>query len=242
MSGNRINRAGRGRKGPRGGRMAENNVQREIRGKIKKEQEMILKGCRIFLPSMPPEFTTNPWNQLTVSIGALTVVTVDSVVETLKTQLNIDLPELQTVVVRIHSVRIWAPLVGFNVAIPLSPLTATFFDLISPFTSDAAQPVLEQFRDFPDQVRRAAIGFVWPLAQQAQALAGGTRQICRISPTGATATNPNVVYVRLWWRPRPPASPINKDEIEEPPGSSTNSYQGMLGEFEVLNIGGNRNE
>lgn len=193
---------------------------------------MILRGCRIQVPSHPPEFTTNPWNQLTVAIlSASGTVSLTNVRNALKTQFGIpggDEGGLQ-IVLRIHSMRFWSEIVPQNSTNSLGHVTVRFMDLIQSNSSTAAeQPVLEEYRDYPDQVRRSAVGFVWPLAQQSQAFAGATSQIlCRFAAAGVCT-----IYVRLWWRPLQGALPTVQENIRPREENS----EDFLGGFETLRL------
>lgn len=217
--------------GPQRGRRPKGRIKQVAHREVRKEQQMILRGHRISVPSHPPEFTTNPWNQVTVSftlfvnnLGTATVFTY------LRTQLGLN--QNQPVVMRIHSMRIWSPLVSQNAGTSLGRITVRFLDFVRTQSSFPNNIILEEYRDYPDQVRRAAVGFVWPLSHQSHALIPETGGAL-VEISARPPDEPYTFYVRVWWRPGSASVPTRPEELvgKSPSESDEGKSQCGCGEF-----------
>lgn len=175
-----------------------------IRKLLRKERELIENGKVIRVNPHPPEFVSIPWHEVTVrSQNTVPSFNAFSVIALLRDQLH--LSSNQGVDVRLRTCRVWAPLVSFNGG-PLGSLRVRFHSLVPVTAPDSVPipqyPLLRDLIDYPDQTRRACLGFEWPISQQSISLS-----------TVATVTGPSIieitegattgllVYFRLWWRP-----------------------------------------
>jgi hypothetical protein len=193
------------RKARGGGRGSAGNSSRSL-------VSLIQNGKRLKPSPHPPEFTSQPWFQLTVRMQDLIADnTVLSVLDNLSTQLSGGSPivDVTEIVFRLRSVRIWGALVAMNSSSHLQPVVVRFNNVeLTPRLTGSIVSVfsnnLETFTDYPDQVSRASVGFEWPMAQQALSL--GT------NATGSAVTNQtlftvlsgagpgSIAYVNLLWR------------------------------------------
>lgn len=186
----------------------------------------IQDGRRLRPMAHPPEFVSLPWFQLTVRMENLSVNnTVGTVATALQTQLGLQrVPATQpagSFQFRLHSIRVWGPLVAMNATTSLSPLTVSFYNvsfqpkLVGSTTIVLQDNILESFTDYPDQVSRASVGFEYPVAQQAVSLGveanpgpGATRDPILFQLSQGAGVG-SVAYVRLLWRPSaPPTNPV----------------------------------
>lgn len=180
------------------------NHSKNIRRQLKKQRELVENGKRLRVSSHPPEFVAIPWHEVTVrSQKAASSFNVFSLITLLRDQLH--LSSNQGVDVRLRTVRIWGPLVPFTAG-PLSSLRVRFHSLVpvtAPDTVPVPQyPLLRDIIDYPDQTRRAALGFEWPIAQQSVSLSTvATTNGPPIIEITEGNTDGLLVYFRLWWRP-----------------------------------------
>lgn len=175
-----------------------------IRKQLRKERVLVENGKAFKVSTHPPQFVSIPWNQVTVrSLASASSFNPFSIIVLLRDQLH--LSANQGVDIRLRNVRIWAPLVAFSGG-PLSSLRVRLHslvpNLVASSITDPTYPLLRDIIDYPDQTRRASIGFEWPIPQQSISLS-----------TVATASGPPIieitegngngllVYFRVWWRP-----------------------------------------
>lgn len=215
-----------------------------LRKALKRERHLIENGRVFKVPTHPPEFTAIPWNQCTVrSQNSLSTYEHFTVIALLRSQLH--LASNQGISYRLHSVRVWAGLVSFGAG-PLLPLRVRFFALNESSANPTFLPefaTLEDVIDYPDQTRRAAVGFEWPLAQQALAFSTSvttaTPPICEITE----GRDGSVVYFRLWWRPTPgPFVPqVSSTDVTAPVrpprrADSLRSVRSLRSDFDSLSL------
>lgn len=185
----------------RRGRRQRSLPRRSAKNKVASIPKVELRGHKIKVSPHPPEFVPVPWFNLTLRMTGVTDITSSTLINQLKQQLR--LPPLDTNVVldaRVINIRGWGPLVPMNSATVLSPLRVAFWCLIpnSGGTGISNFGIQEEVYDFPDQVRRACVGYEYPLAQQQIVLNQNiTTPILHITD-GAGAGN--VFYIRLLWR------------------------------------------
>jgi hypothetical protein len=180
-----------------------------------------LRGSELKPGPHPPEFTSRPWFNLVVRIediaGALQL---NQILAALHSQLAF--PETLPLYVRLRSIRVWGPLRGFNSTDALSPLSVSFFDFISENnfgTTTLQNRVLEQYTRYPDQTRRASVGYEYPIAHQNLSLWTTTGvNILLASLLGAGPGS--VMYVYLMFRSGStipsPAAAIDPPVEDEP--------------------------
>lgn len=126
----------------------------------------LLRGHEIRVTSMPPEFTSRPWFNITVAITSLPSSPLSStqLFASLAAQLGIaSVQEIARLELRLYTVKVWGPLVAAGSI--LQPLIVTIMDPLAPSTSFAGQRTLEEYTRYPDQVNRASIGYRYPIAQ-----------------------------------------------------------------------------
>lgn len=161
------------------------------------------RGHEVKVPPQPPEFTSRPWWPLVVRIDDPgTLVGVGSIIGSLRTQLGF--AATVPIQIKLQTLRVWGPLVGFDSTGPLGPLNVAFMDFIQEASAGSGLPVivnrtLEQYTRYPDQVNRACVGFSYSLAHQSISLAsavGNDVDIMRLTGVGPGA----VAYVKLLWR------------------------------------------
>lgn len=172
-------------------------------------------GRRINIDSRPPAFTSIPWYNLTVRFidppASITTVTLQAAIST---QLGISFTA-SIANVRLQSFRMWGALGS-----TLQPLSVNVFDPIVTATTLANNTncVLEALTDYPDQVRRAAVGYIYPKAQRETSLTlGNTGPATLIQILGG---GPNsVAYFRVQWRPfsvtPPPVTTLQEEDFED---------------------------
>lgn len=194
-----------GRRGRRNNRSSNSAV---THAQLKRENHLIENGMKIRVGPHPTDFVSIPWYNLVVRVQDFTTITfgIDatgnpSVYESIRTQLQLSAND--TLEYRIQTVRIWGPIVAMNSGTALQPLRARFWSLvpqIATVSSSSAFLVLEEISSYPDQVSRAALGFVYPKSQQAipiQENNSGT--LVSLALGGGTG---NVAYINVCWRPR----------------------------------------
>jgi hypothetical protein len=174
-----------------------NNVRSEKLSTTRK----LMRGHELKVPTLPPEFTSRPWFNLTVAITQLptTVVSTTTLINALSAQIGItSAAEIGRIELRLYNVRVWGPLVAFTAGAILQPIIVTIFDPIAPASSPlGASRTLEEYTRYPDQVRRASIGYRYPIAQS-------DLVVQQVTPvpllTYNAATIGGVAYFQLSWR------------------------------------------
>lgn len=187
--------------------------QKVPRGNAAKSVVSLIQTGRRLIPAPhPPEFTSQPWFQLTVRMQDLVQNnTVLTVLDNLSTQLSGGSPivDVTEVCFRLRSVRIWGALVAMNSNSHMQPVVVRFNNVdlqprLTGSTTSLVSNVLETFTDYPDQVNRASVGFEWPLAQQAISLGTNATGSAIINQTLFSvlsgAGEGSIAYVNLLWR------------------------------------------
>lgn len=157
-----------------------------------------IRGRKLKVSPHPPEFVPVPWFNVTLRMEGLTDLTSIGLILALKQQLRIN--TLTLFDVRIISVRGWGPLVAMNSTTSLQPLRVTFWSLFpgpGNTTAPSTYSIQEEVFDYPDQVRRAAVGYEYPLAQQQFVIRQTAQPILHITDGSGAG---NVFYFRLLWR------------------------------------------
>jgi len=157
-----------------------------------------VRGRKLRCPTHPPEFVPVPWYNLIVRLSGITDLTAASLITALRQQLN--LGPNNFIQIRVISIRAWGPLVAMNSATALSELRVSFWALYAANsnTTGGTFSIQEEVFDFPDQVRRAAVGYEYPLAQQQLVFnQNSTQPILHFIYGGGEG---NLAYVRLLWR------------------------------------------
>lgn len=163
-----------------------------------KRRTRAFTGGRIRCPTHPPQFIPVPWYNLTVRFDSTKDLTVSGIVTQLDNQLG--LSANQVIGIRIISCRYWAPLVNMNAAGHLEELRVGFWSLLpaNASTAGGSFTLQQEVFDYPDQVRRACVGFVWPKAQQEIVFNRTSTQPVYHTITGGGAGS--VTYIKLLWR------------------------------------------
>lgn len=162
-----------------------------------------LNGCELHPGSYPSDFTSRPWYPLVVRIenpGAVVLNT--QLGEALVTQLfgnDPPSPAALPIVARILTVRFWGNMPVMSGTNALPPVSLTIYDTLA---SAAGQPtrILQQYTRYSDAVKRAAVGYQYPIAQREVVIPLRNPQVSsalfQMTGTGTTS----VVYVSLLWR------------------------------------------
>lgn len=163
---------------------------------VDRERRSIENGKVFKVPINPPEFTVIPWNQCTIrSQQSIRIYDHLSLLNLLRSQLY--LTSNQAIAYRLHSMRVWGGPASFSAG-SLLPLRVRFYTLNESSAYSSYVADLEDVVDHP-RVRRAAVGFEWPIVQQSLVFTTATREtspICEITENFEDA----VVYFRVWWR------------------------------------------
>lgn len=154
-------------------------------------------GKMLHISPHPPDFVSAPWYSLIVRIqNPAALVTTVGLQAAIATQLGISFTD-SFIDVRFQSVRLWGALVSGTT--PLQPVNVLILDPIMAsvvFTNR----VLEQLTDYPDQVRRACIGYRYPKAQREVSVRVGNTNPTQLLITNGLGPN-SVIYFRIQWRP-----------------------------------------
>lgn len=161
-------------------------------------------------PTHPPEFTAVPWYPLTLRIqNAPSTVNLNTIREAFGSQLGF--PDLFDIDFRLVSVHVWGALVSPAGSSYLNPVTAAIYDPIA--RAGGVNSILQVLTDYPDQVRRSAIGFKYSMPQQQAVLRTGTTgTLLQLSGVGSGS----IVYIRMFWRT--PNVSVQSSAIDEQEG------------------------
>lgn len=176
-----------------------------MRKLLKRERQLLENGKVLKVPTHPPIFTAVPWNQLTWRVpGNVANITNDIIATNLTSQLN--LLDGMRVNVRLHSVRFWGSLIT-TATLPPAVLESAAIRVMSlvpivtgTTTLEVEHPVIQEIRDYPDQVRRAAVGYEWPIAQQSISISAGLPTAFTVVQVISGSGANSVTYFRGWWR------------------------------------------
>ena len=138
-------------------------------------------GMRLLVPPHPTEFVSNPWWNVVVRIiNPPALVTTNILHAAIVSQLGITAPAVE---VRLQNVKLWGAIVAQNAQTVLQPIQIHVQDPIALSTASGnggiGQRELMSITDFPDQVSRSRVGYVYPKAQREFAIA--------VTPTSAGA-------------------------------------------------------
>jgi hypothetical protein len=180
-----------------------NGKSRKSRSKKKhtskiKVNKVDIKGRKLKVSPHPPEFVPVPWYNLTVRMSGITDITISQLIGALRSQLNLGTSNF--IQIRVIDVRLWGPIVPMNSTSSLTELRVSFWALYAANsnTTGGTFSVQEEVFDFPDQVRRAAVGYEYPLAQQQLVFnQNSTQPVLHCTYGGGTG---NLVYFRVLWR------------------------------------------
>jgi len=165
------------------------------------EMKRMLHGAKLHVPERPPQVTRRPWYPLIVQVtGVVHNLQVFDLNAALVTQLQLPSGFLADFLIK--KIRVYASLVKSNTNI-LEPLMVSIYEIIS---EKAPEPIptlrtLATLESFPDQTNRAAVGYVYPLAQASTVFnADGSEdfRIARIDNGGIT--DPPLILVDVLWR------------------------------------------
>lgn len=124
--------------------------------------------------------------------------------------------------VRLQAVRVWGALKANDASTSLQPLSVNILDPVaSTFNGSIANRVLEALTDYPDAVKRAAVGYKYPEAQREVSLyLANATPVTLLQINGGGADS--VVYFNIQWRAAAGTPPpvldegleiINDDEV-----------------------------
>jgi hypothetical protein len=197
-------------------RLANLSLQRPVLRNRRRRQRTQRDGGQIrHVDPHPPTFISFPWYNLTLRI--VNPVTGNFSSANLQTnfvsQTGI-IPDAGFILaVRFQSVRVWGALTAQNAATALQPMSMVVFDPIGATVASAsggtgASRVLEQITDFPNQVSRSVVGYVYPKAQREFVfLCPATLPVNVLALNGAGANS--VMYINIQWRLSAGSPPTN---------------------------------
>lgn len=177
------------------GKRKSRKVHRKSHQTVNKKD---IRGRKFKVPTHPPEFVPVPWYNLIVRTPNVTDVTISNLIAAVRSQLN--LGSNNFIQVRVIDVRIWGPIVSMTATTALSEIRVSFWSLFpaNSVTSGGTFSIQEEVFDYPDQVRRAALGYEYPIAQQQIVFnQNSTQPILHFTYGGG---NGNLVYFRILWR------------------------------------------
>lgn len=170
-----------------------------------------LRGVELRVSTLPTSITTKPWFNLVVRIpDSPGTLTIRDVIIALKSQLGFSSLPDSVVGISLQKIKIWGPLVSFQATTALQPISVSFIDFLSPAVSGSAinnNRILQQFTRFPDQVRRATVGYMYPIAHQDLVLTSISSSNNTTLYYSEGLGSGSVVYVYLKWRSSNVASP-----------------------------------
>jgi len=167
----------------------------------------------------PPDFTSFPWYNLIIRlVNPPSLVSSITLFQNFLTQTGLG-GLGDGIDFRFQSVRVWAPLVPMNAATTLQPLTVSVLDPIGATPASAVggtgQRVLEQLTDYPDQVSRACVGYVYPKAQREFAFSTVNNiNVPLLNITAAGSGAGAVAYFNVQWRAANFIAPPNVERSE----------------------------
>lgn len=156
-------------------------------------------GHRWKIPPQPPQITFVPWYNLTVRVDSPPATFTTTLLQAaLAQQLNVAF-DASVCYVRLQKVRMWGRLLTDAT---LSPVSVTIYDPIMTSAQSGSVGVvriLEQYIDYPDQVNRARIGYIYPKAQREASL-----RLANVNPSTLIFSSGmgtgSVMYIDLQWR------------------------------------------
>lgn len=160
-----------------------------------------LRGVELKVSPNPPPITTRPWFNLTVRLEGTGTLNSRDVINAINTQLGFSIAD-NAIGISIQRIKVWGPLVPFTSSTALQPISISFIDFISVSAASAINNnrVLEQFTRYPDQTRRASVGYSFPIAHQDVVLTSvSTANVTPIFYASGLGAG-SVVYVYLKWR------------------------------------------
>lgn len=171
---------------------AKANAARSVRREI--------AGHPIKVVTMPKSFTHNPWNSLVVHavVTAGHEFSVADLSAAIRAQLGLPAGNL---VSRLRSIRYFGAVAASGTA--LKPIVLSVGNLLSASPVGGKITYINVQSRFPDQVNRAALGYVWPQSQQERQFSGEEVATDGLFHTSADGD----VFVDILWRHGPAAAP-----------------------------------
>lgn len=170
---------------------------------VDKRIKHMMRGNELKVPPQPPPITTRPWFNLVVRIDNIgTSLSSRDIINAINTQLGFSIAD-GAIGFQLQKIKVWGPLVPFTSTTALLPISVTFVDFIGVnITSTTVNNarVLEQYTRYPDQTRRASVGYQYPIAHQEITLvSNSTTNTTNVLQTKGLGEG-SVVYVYLKWR------------------------------------------
>lgn len=198
------------------------NRRRPQQRPVDKRIKHMMRGNELKISPQPPPITTRPWFNLVVRIENVgTSLGSRDIINALNTQLGFSIAD-GAIGFQLQKIKVWGPLVPFTSSTALLPISVTFVDFIGvniTSTTINNARVLEQYTRYPDQTRRASIGYQYPIAHQEITLVSNsttnTTNVLQTSGLGAGS----IVYVYLKWRSTLLSFPI------PPSGNGINDFE-----------------
>lgn len=166
---------------------------RNTNRRARKPAPLSLKGGKLRTPSDPKPITRIPWNKLTLALSGFTgadAIVISTLHAAANAQLGLTNANFE---MKIQSVRAWGP---------VSPTNDNFTeiavgDIIDDEDNGQFEP-LAIISDLGNLGRRAAVGYVWPLAMRGNVIVSSASNNVKLME----CTNVSVLYVNILWKPR----------------------------------------
>jgi hypothetical protein len=201
---------------------------RKLKNKSKKSNRSTDGGHKWSIPPQPPQITFVPWYNLTLRIDSPPSITTTATIQAaLASQLNVTFDN-SFCFVRLQRVRLWGQLQNDST---LAPVNVIIYDPIQTSAQSGSIGVvriLEQFIDYPDQVNRARIGYIYPKAQREASLRLANTNPSQLIFASGMSTG-SVMYINLQWRSFNAAVALMSDclqdlELEESCDRASDQY------------------
>jgi len=154
---------------------------------------VVFKGGKIKVNPDPSSTTRIPWNRLTLILDSFQVeaqVTIASVHAAIQAQLGLTPTAFE---IKIEKVRAWGPVVPTD----NNQTIITCGDILDEYNTASFEPLCV-LADSGTVARRAAVGYVWPLAMRSNVIVTSETSVAVI----LEATNVTLIHLEVLWKPR----------------------------------------
>jgi hypothetical protein len=187
---------------------------RKIKNKSRKSNRSTDGGHKWSIPPQPPQITFVPWYNLTLRIDNPPSLTTTATIQAaLANQLNVTFDN-SFCFIRLQRVRLWGQLLN-DATLP--PVNVIIYDPIQTSAQSASiglVRILEQYIDFPDQVNRARIGYIYPKAQREASLRLANTNPSQLIFASGMGTG-SVMYINLQWRSFNGSVSLSSDSLQD---------------------------
>jgi hypothetical protein len=150
------------------------------------------RGRDVFISTMPRPYTEIPWNNVLLHIPSATTVTVATVASSVRTQLK--LPATGALSFRFLSVKTYGDLTT-GTAAPAPVHLQSNNLIVASATGSTLPQYISTLTRYPDQVNRASLSYVWPIAHQEVQFDSDTDTTAVVFKSSAS-----LCFLALLWR------------------------------------------